>query len=203
MMRLSGTLTLCLALIGAGCESQSQTAIEATPSPRVRQPLPGFNVVDITGPWRGHGPHCYCCQYGYRPIVIIFARELDGDVPHLVKRVDVLVGENKETRLAAFVAIITENAVVTENEDAVLTEDQEAFKPRLKALAESAGIAHTPLTIIEAASPPPEYQIADDAEVTFVLLVDKEVQIRRSFARGELDESAIDALIAETADNLK
>ena len=135
-MKLSGALTLCLLLIGAGCESQSETALDVNSTPDVRERMPGFAVRDITGPWKGRN---HCCQYGFRPMIIIFARELDGNVQDLVKSIDVQVGEY-QNKLAAYVAVDTE--------------DKEAFEPRLKALASAAGISHTPLTIIQDAAPP-------------------------------------------------
>jgi hypothetical protein len=187
MKYFSGALAMCLLAIGAGCDDQTQTAQEVKSAPDVREQLPGFIVRDITGPWKGQ-TQCYCCRYGLRPVVVIFTRELDDDLKDLVKRIDAKVGENKDKKLAAFVV--------------VLTDDKEAFVPRLKALAKDAGIANTPLTIIEAAAPP-EYKIADDADVTVMMWIEKEVMVNRSFVRGDLDKIAIDTLVAETNKILK
>ena len=52
---------------------------------------PPFNVRDITGPKAGK-TLCYRCMYGARPVVSIFAREIDDNVANLIKEVDKQVG---------------------------------------------------------------------------------------------------------------
>jgi len=188
MKKFAGALAVSVLFIVAGCADQSSVVPEVKPAAEVREQLPGFIVRDITGPFKGRTT-CYCCSYGSRPVVAIFTRELDDDVQDLVQKIDAKVGERKADKLAAFVAVITD--------------DKEAFEPRLKALAKNAGIAHTPLTIIEATAPPLEYKIADDADVTVMMWVEKEVLVNRSFVRGALDKIAIDSLVADTSKILK
>ena len=183
MTKFSGALALCLLVIGAGCDDQSQTALELKSAPDVREQLPGFDVTGITGPWSGH-IICLCCRYGMRPVVVVFTRDLNDDVKDLVQKIDSKVGENQDKKMAAFVV--------------VLTADADEFVPRIKALAKDAGISNVPLTIISAPTPPPEYKIADDAQVTVLMWVERVVKVNRSFATGELDKIAIDALVADT-----
>lgn len=183
MRQFSGALAVCLLVAGAGCDSQSPTAAEVQPARQLRDPLPGFTVRTIAGPEHGH-IMCLCCRYGLRPVVVVFTRDLNDDVQELVHKIDVKVGENADKKMAAFLV--------------VLTEDDDAIEPRLKALAEDAGIVNTPLTILAVPTPRPEYRIADDAEVTVVMYVEKEMKVHRSFSPGALDNTAIEALIAYT-----
>src|SRR5262249_25572138 len=147
-----------------------------------REIWPGFDVRDITGACKGTTV-CYCCRYGYRPVVAIFARELDSQVMNLVQKIDARVDENQDKRLAAFVIL--------------LKEDAEAFEPRIKALAKDARLANTPLTIA-VRSPPPAFKIPEEADVTVLMWIEKQLKFRRSFGAGELDQSAIESLVAAT-----
>jgi hypothetical protein len=149
----------------------------------VGETVPAFNVRDITGPSKGK-TLCYRCQYGARPVVTVFTRELTDTVKDLVKKIDAQVGENKDKKMAAFVV--------------VLTEDPDAVEPKIEALAKDSKIANTPLTIVEGAAGPPEYKLSKDAEVTVMMWVESEVKVNQSFAKGKLDKKAVTALLDET-----
>lgn len=188
MKRFSSALAACIVVIGAGCDAAASKDIEVQSAPEVRPQLPGFIVRDITGPSRGQSG-CYCCRYGLRPVVVVFLRELDDGVRDLLQKIDLKVAENKDHKLCAFAV--------------VLTDEKQAFEPRLKALAKDAGIANTPLTILDSPALPAEYQIDADADVTVMMWVEKEVLVKRSFNRGDLDKTTIDSLVAETNKILK
>jgi len=149
----------------------------------VGEQVPAFNVRDITGPSKGK-TLCYRCQYGARPVVTVFTRDLTDNVKDLVQKIDTQVGENKDKKMAAFVV--------------VLTEDPDAIEPKIEALAKQAKIANTPLTIVEGASGPSEYKLSKDAEVTVMMWVDSEVKVNQAFAKGKLDKKAVASLVSET-----
>ena len=58
---------------------------------------PPFYVADVTGPAAGK-KLCYRCKYGARPVVSIFAREMNDDVKQLVSKIDAVVGKNKSEK---------------------------------------------------------------------------------------------------------
>ena len=178
MKKFSGALAVCLLVVGAAYAAEKLES--GLP---VGEKVPAFNVRDITGPSKGK-TLCYRCQYGARPVVTVFTRELTDSVKDLVKKVDAKVGANKDKKMAAFVV--------------VLTEDPDAVEPKLEALHKDSKIANTPLTIVEGDAGPPEYNLAKDAEVTVMMWVDSEVKVNQSFAKGKLDKKAVDSLIAET-----
>lgn len=150
--------------------------------------LPAFNVRDITGPAKGK-TLCYRCHYSDQPVVAIFTREMNDTVKDLVKKIDEKVGANKDKKMAAFVV--------------VLTEDPDAVEPRLESLAKEAKISHTPLTIVEGVTGPPDYRIARDAEVTVMMWVESKVKVNQAFAKGKLDKKAVDELVSETKNILQ
>jgi len=178
MKKFSGIAAACLlAVAGVALAAELESGLP------VGESVPAFNVRDITGPNKDK-TLCYRCQYGARPVVTVFTRELSDSVKDLVKKIDAQVGANKDKKMAAFVV--------------VLTEDPDAVEPKLVALAKDSKITNTPLTIIEGAGGPPEYKLSKDAEVTVMMWVESEVKVNQSFAKGKLDKKAVEKLVGET-----
>jgi hypothetical protein len=125
---------------------------------------PAFNVKDITGPAQGTSL-CYRCRYGNRPVVSIFAREVNEEVASLIKQIDGIVGANGDQDMAAFVVL--------------LSEDADTAAPQLTTLAEEQKISDTPLTIFDGVAGPPSYSIAEDADITVMMWVGSEVKVNR------------------------
>ena len=67
-----------------------------------------FHVMDVTGPSKGK-KLCYRCQYGSKPVVSIFARDINDNLAKLVKNTDKFVGKHKDVKAAAFVVLLTDN----------------------------------------------------------------------------------------------
>ena len=179
MKKFCAALTVCLFAVGA-----AYAADEVKSGLTVGDgPVPAFNVRDITGPSKGK-TLCYRCQYGARPVVTVFTRELTAEVKDLVAKIDEKVGANKDKKMAAFVV--------------VLTEDPDAVEPKIEALAKDSKIKSTPLTIIEGQAGPDGYKISKDAEVTVIMWVESEVKVNHAFAKGKLDKKAVDEIVAET-----
>ena len=143
-----------------------------------------FTVHDVTGPSKGRSL-CYRCQYGNRPVVSIFAREIDGEVADLIKQVDATVGQNKEQQMKAFVVL--------------LTDDRTAAEQKLAAVAKQNNIAHVPLTIFENAQGPDAYQISSNADVSVMMWVDSGVKVNHAFAKGALNKQAVKSIVADTS----
>lgn len=143
-----------------------------------------FNVTDITGPSAGE-KLCYRCQYGARPVVSIFVRQMDENTARLVKEVDAIVAKNSEDKkMAAFVT--------------VLSDDPDAQEVALKKTAEDQKIKHTPLTVFENAVGPAKYKINEKANVTVMMWVDSNVKVNYAFADGELTAEAISKVVKDT-----
>lgn len=178
MKKFSAVLAVCLLAAGA-----AYAADQVKSGLPVGELVPAFNVRDITGPSKGK-TLCYRCQYGARPVVTVFTRELNDTVKDLVKQVDEKVSANKDKKMAAFVV--------------VLTEDPDTVEPKIEALAKDAKISSTPLTIVEGAAGPPEYKLSKEAEVTVMMWVEGEVKVNQAFAKGKLDKKAVEKLVSET-----
>jgi hypothetical protein len=143
-----------------------------------------FNVVDVTGPSAGE-KLCYRCRYGARPVVSIFARDVDDKVASLVKEVDTVVGKNKEEKkMAAFVVLLSDNP-----------DDQ---TEKLKTMAAKKEIKDTPLTTFEGTAGPPEYKIQKDAEVTVMMWVDGKVKVNEVVKKSDLSKEKIASIVKNT-----
>ncbi len=118
-------------------------------------------------------------------MISIQTRDITDELARLVKRIDSLVddpADNAQTK-KAFIVLITD--------------DPEEAQPRLEQLAESRKLKHIPLTIFDGVRGPPGYQIARKAEVTVMMWKDNRVEINRAFAAGQLDDSAVNKVVAD------
>jgi hypothetical protein len=147
-----------------------------------------YNVKDITGPNEGKSL-CYRCAYGARPVVNIFAREINDDLAGLIKQVDDVVEKNKDKKMAAFLV--------------VLSEDADKAAPKLTELAKKHGIKNVPLTIFDGESGPGSYKIAKDADVTVMMWNKMNVKANHALPKGKLDAATTKKIVADTETILK
>ena len=168
-------LVVGFGLVAWAADVESGLKVGDSPAP--------YNVKDVTGPNAGKSL-CYRCNYGGRPVVNIFAREVNDELAKLVSEVDTLVEKNKDKKMAAFVV--------------VLAEDAEAMAPKLEAMAKKNGVKNVPLTIFDGTSGPGEYNIAKDADVSVMMWNKSEVKANASFAKGKLNAAGIKQIVADT-----
>lgn len=142
-----------------------------------------FTVRDITGPSKGKSL-CYRCQYGGRPVVSIFARDVNDELVDLIKQVDKKVDQHKDKDLKAFVVL--------------LTDEPEAAAAKLEKVASTAKVKHVPLTVFDGQSGPPSYKIAKDADVNVMMWVGGKVKVNEAFAKGKLTKKSVAAVVKES-----
>ncbi len=177
MKKLISATAVCLLAAGLAFAGELKSGLP------VGERVPAFNVRDITGPHKGE-TLCYRCQYGTRPVVTIFTREVNDSVTDLIAKIDAVVGKNKDSKMAAFVCVITE--------------DSEKVEKQLEALAKDKKIANTPLTIIEGTTGPDNYKLSKDAAVTVMMWNESTVKVNEAFGKSTLDAKTIEKLVAET-----
>jgi hypothetical protein len=146
-----------------------------------------FYVADVTGPSAGE-KLCYRCRYGDKPVVSIFARQVDDNLAALVKELDKTVGEHSGDGMAAFVVLLTENP--------------EADAAKLKELAAAQGIQHTPLTTFDGTAGPETYHIAQDSEVTVMMWVDGTLKVNDVYAAADLTTEKVPEVVGKTGEIL-
>ena len=122
-------------------------------------------------------------------MVNVFTRSLTDDLASLVKQVDKAVAAHKDKQMAAFVVL--------------LSDDPDAAEADLKAFAAKHGIKEVPLTLFDGIAGPPDYKIAQDAEVTVHLWKGLTVQANYAFGKGKLGEAGIAQVVKDTDKILK
>ena len=147
-----------------------------------------FYVTDVTGPAAGT-KLCYRCRYGNKPVVSIFARDVNAEVTSLIHEVDGVVGKNQGQDMKGFVVL--------------LTDEPEAKNDALKKVAADAKVSNVPLTTFDGAAGPRDYKIAEDAEVTVMMWVDGKLKVNETFKKGELTKEGVAGVVGKTTSILK
>jgi hypothetical protein len=145
--------------------------------------VPAFYVNDVTGPSAGE-KLCYRCQYGNRPTVSIFTRDVNADVESLIQQIDGVVGQNEGKDMKAFVVLLTD------------TPDDKAAA--LKQVAEGKQISRTPLTTFDGLAGPPNYKISQDADITVMMWVGGELKVNKVFKKDQLNKDVISQVVSQT-----
>lgn len=118
-------------------------------------------------------------------MVNVFTRGTADSLASLVKKIDKVVADNGDKKMAAFVVH--------------LTDDPDTSEATLKALAKKHKIVKTPLTNFDGLAGPPAYSIAEKADVTVMMWVRGKVKVNHALAKGELTEKKIAEIVADTA----
>ena len=172
---------LAVGLLAASLAAPSNAAVK---SGLGEGESPGaFHVLDVTGPSKGK-KLCYRCQYGAKPVVSIFARNVNDELASLIKQTDEFVGKNKDEKAAAFVVL--------------LTDDPDAAEAELKQLAEKHKIKNVPLTIFDGKAGPKGYKLSEDADVTVVMWKESSVKANHAYKKGELNKAEIEKIAKST-----
>src|SRR3982751_1349737 len=172
---VSSLLFLALSLAGL---ATADDPCRSGPQPKQR-PGPYSSLVAV-GPQRGQ-QHCYVCEAGEKPTVIVFARSLSDPLGKLVHGIDRAVGANKAADLRAWVTF--------------LADDQTALDPKVVQWAQKHAVTNVPLGIFEDVVGPPTYLLAREADVTVLLSVKQRVVANFAFRPGELNDAAIDGIL--------
>ncbi|MCC9599260.1 hypothetical protein LOC67_01715 [Stieleria sp. JC731] len=122
---------------------------------------------------------CYRCRYGSRPMVMVFARETEGEVGKLVKELDAAVAANEDSQLRGLVTM--------------LGKDESSLKDSASKFASKTGAKHVPFVVAtDHEAGPSSYKIAEDAAVTVVVASDSKVVASHSYkSTDKVDVTAI------------
>jgi hypothetical protein len=150
--------------------------------------IPGpFHYLNVNGPHAGK-PHCLVCEFGLRPTVLVFVRDLPADkspLTDLLQRLDEAVSRYKNAELRAGVVVLSEDFA-----------KEGARKELIRKLESSARDLRQIPVAVDGATGPEKYKINKEADVT-VLLYDKQrVLANFAFVKGKLTEQDVTAIMA-------
>jgi len=172
-------LRSCLVILWLASLAAAADAIKS--GPPVGEELPGtFEPVNITGPDAGQKT-CIFCEYGEKPVAMVFAREVSAGLTRLTRRLDAATAQHKAAGLASCV---------------ILLSDEQGLAKQLKELAGKEKIEHTILRTYKPEGPK-GYGLAREADIIVVLFTDRVVKATHAFQKGALQDKDIDAIVAE------
>lgn len=121
---------------------------------------------------------------------MIFARKSDAALAGLVKQLDAAVAEHADKKLQAFVNLVGE--------------DRDALEAAATAFAADNEISAVPIVVpVEYENGPANFGINPDAEVSVMLYTGLKVKVNYAFAADELNEEAVEAILADLSKILK
>jgi len=153
----------------------------AKSGPQVKEKVPGpFLPLNVTGSNAGEKA-CLYCRFGTHPAVMIFAREMSPQLVSLLKRVDAATAAHENDSMGSC---------------AIFCNDAAGMPGQLSQMAKQNRINNLVLATF-AASGPPRYKIAPEADVTVLFYAHGTVKANHSFRRGELTEANIGAIMVD------
>lgn len=149
--------------------------------PQVGQKPGPYSFLVASGPERGQ-PTCYVCETAEKPGVIVFTRALSAPLARLLGKFDATIAARPKGELRAWMTVLGEKTVTLD---------------ALGQWAKEAALKGVPTGVFDDPAGPPTYKLAEDAEVTVLLFVDRKVIANFAFREGELDEKAVERVAGE------
>jgi hypothetical protein len=181
-MRIASVLTAVVVAVGL-----SATAFaEVTSGPQVGDSVGAFMVTKVAGNPDDNitdGQHlCYRCKTGSKPVVMVFARTADEKLAKLLKKIEEEVEEHQSEKLTSFVNMIGADA--------------ESLKKAAADFVSKHGIKKIAFVVPDDTQHgPPDFKIAPDADLTVVCYKGGQVKANHAFAKGDLSEEKLEAIV--------
>jgi hypothetical protein len=172
-------LRFAVALAAAAFVGPASAGLES--GPKVGSDVAPFHVIDVTGEHKGKEV-CYRCQFGDKPVVAVFAREMNEKVEKACKELDKAMAENPSMR-GMFVMIA----------DC----DCEKTKEKMASLAKKHELKKLPMTLFVGEKGPDTYKINAEAGVTVVTWKDGTVMKTKAYKKGDFCDQCCKSVVAE------
>jgi hypothetical protein len=143
--------------------------------PQVGQRPGPYSFLVASGPERGQ-PTCYVCSTADKPAVIVFARSLSDPLAQLLVKCDEAIAKQPKDAMIGWMTVLGEKSVGLDE---------------LGKWAKQKGLKAVPVGVFDDPVGPPSYKLAEDADVTVILFVEKKVVANFAFRPGELDDPAV------------
>ena len=168
--------------------SISWAADHVKSGPQPGESIPGpFHYLNVNGPHASH-PHCLVCEFGLRPVVLLFIRESPADKPplmDLLQKLDEAVDRYKNAELRAGVIVL--------NDDFPKEQTRPDLLRKLEASAKD--LKHVVIAV-DGAAGPENYKISQDADVTVLVYNKHKVLTNFAFAKDQLTEKDVSTIMA-------
>jgi RNA polymerase sigma factor (sigma-70 family) len=147
--------------------------------PEVGQSLRGrvLPALHLNGPGKG-GRACLIGKYGTKPVVLIFARDLNAPLQHLLQKLDGACAAHPDPSLQSFVVF------------------DEAVQGRLEEWLAMTPLQHLVVTVGRPAVFR-EYAISEPAEVTVVFYTNSKVMVNYAYGKGQLSDADSERILKD------
>jgi hypothetical protein len=172
-------LVACVGLVMAG---------EIKSGPQVGQGVGAFhpfNVFNAESSDLCMKENCIVCQYGSKPVALVFARNTGKPVAELVKKLDGAVAKAGQEKMGAAVIFLS-------------TEDN--IKQTVSKMQTEAGIKNVSLAV-DGPAGPESYKINKDAEVTVIVYAKKKVLANHAF--DKFDDACVEKVCGALAKSIE
>ncbi|MEZ6044333.1 MAG: hypothetical protein R3C11_01865 [Planctomycetaceae bacterium] len=169
-LRLFKLMSILWALSVLGSQPVTQAAEPFVSGIPIDEPIDTFNVRAITGPSQGK-TLCYACQYGGKPVIAVFFKEVNVEVIELLKEVNETTHSFENKKLRAF--------------GIYLTDEPEVAAAELEKLSQAHSFENLPLTVYDGESGPLNYEIKEEAQVNVMMWVKARVKANHAYRSGK------------------
>jgi hypothetical protein len=187
-MRYAVPIVFAVVVVMRVCHGVSWAAEELKSGPQPGESIPGpFHYFNVNGPHATH-PHCLVCEFGLRPVVLVFWRENPAEKPQLMdllQKLDEAVGRYKNAELRAGAIVLSDNFA-----------NEQTRKDLLQKLEASAKDLKHVLIAVDGAAGPDNYKISKDAEVTVLLYEKHKVLANFAFAKDKFTDNDVSTIMA-------
>jgi hypothetical protein len=170
------------------CCGASAAAEELKSGPQPGESIPGpFHYFNVNGPHANH-PHCLVCEFGLRPVVLVFLRESPDAKPQfmtLLQKLDEAVGRYKNAELRAGVIVLNDDFT-----------NEQTRKDLLQKLEASAKDLKNVVIAVDGAAGPDNYKLSKDAEATVLLYNKHKVLANLAFAKDKFTDKDVETILA-------
>jgi hypothetical protein len=187
-MRHAFASVLALLAFLAACWGSVGAAEEVKSGPQPGESIPGpFHYLNVNGPHAGN-PHCLVCEFGLRPTVLIFVREMPAEkspLMELIQKLDGAVDRGKNAELRAGVVVLNEDFTKAETRKEVVRKLESASRE----------LKHV-LVAVDGAAGPESYRINKDADVTVLLYNQQKVVANFAYPKNRFTDKDVAAIMA-------
>jgi hypothetical protein len=163
-------------------------AEELKSGPQPGESIPGpFHYLNVNGPHAGN-PHCLVCEFGLRPAVLVFVREISADkssLTNLLQKLDEAVDRYKNAELRAGVVVLNDDFA-----------NEQTRKELVRKLESSAKDLKHVLVALDGAAGPEKYKINKDVDVTVLLYNRHKVVANFAYAKDKLTDKDVITIMA-------
>ena len=148
-------------------------------------PFHPYNVFNAESSELCNKENCIVCQYGSKPVALVFARNTTKPVAELVKKLEATVAKTGQDKAGAAVIFLSSD---------------DNIKTQVAKMQTEAGVKNVSLAV-DGPQGPEAYKINKDAEVTVIIYAKKKVIANHAF--DKFDDACVEKVAGAISKNMQ